>query len=199
MAIGEILAARGRAADVLEAASSAFLKNGYAKTSLAEIAKGSGISMAHIYNFYPGKLHLVCAVVDAEIARLVARLETAVDPNASAAARLSMLLLLELEETHRLIDQHKGMRSCLQVIMSKRPRHTEELLRLTRHPIETILRSGVLAEEFDIRNSKKAAITIQSATTKFRFPQLWSDTDYSILREQCVSVIRMLLKGIERR
>ncbi|WP_102868134.1 TetR/AcrR family transcriptional regulator [Pseudovibrio exalbescens] len=199
MAIGEVLAARGRAADVLEAARVAFLKNGYSKTSIAEIAQGSGISMAHIYNFYPSKLHLVCAVVDAEIAKLVARLETAVDPNASAAARLSMLLLLELEETHKLIQQHKGMLGCLQIIMQKRPRHTEELLRLTRYPIETILKSGVLADEFEIRNTKKAALTIQAATTKFRFPQLWSDTDYSILREQCVNVIRMLLKGIERR
>lgn len=199
MSIAEILTAKGRAADLLSAARAAFLRRGYKKTSVSEIADASGISMAHIYNFYPSKIDLACAVVAAEVVKLVARLETATNPNASASARLSKFLLMEFDETYRLLNLNEGLLDCLQVIERKRPDDFNELFRLVRQPMHTILHSGNLAEEFDLRDVRQVARNIHAATMKFRFPQLHSQEPYEIQRQECIGVIKLILKGVERR
>ncbi|KZL20503.1 Bacterial regulatory protein, tetR family [Pseudovibrio axinellae] len=199
MSIAEILTAKGRAADLLSAARAAFLSQGYKKTSVAEIAEASEISMAHIYNFYPSKIDLACAVVAAEVVKLVARLETITDPNASASARLSKFLLMEFEETYRLLELNRGLADCLQVVERKRPQDYEELFRFVRQPIHTILHSGNLAEEFDLREVRQVARHIHAATTKFRFPQLHSAEPHEIQRKECVGVIKLILRGVEKR
>ncbi|KZL15894.1 TetR/AcrR family transcriptional regulator [Pseudovibrio ascidiaceicola] len=199
MSIAEILTAKGRAADLLAAARDAFLTQGYKKTSVSEIADASGISMAHIYNFYPSKIDLACAVVAAEVVKLVARLETATDPNASASARLSKFLMMEFEETYRLLELNKGLADCLQVLEQKRPEDFEELFRLVRQPMHTILHSGNLAEEFDLREVSQVARHIHAATMKFRFPQLHSHEPYEMQRKECIGVIKLVLRGVERR
>lgn len=199
MSIAEILTAKGRAADLLSSARDAFLAQGYKATSVSELAERSGISMAHIYNFYPSKLDLVCAVLGAEVAKLVARLETATDPNASASARLSKFLLMEFEETYRLLALYSGLSDCLKVVQIKRPEHYEELFRLVRQPMYTILHSGNLAEEFDLREVNHVARHIHAATMKFRFPQLYSSEPYEVQRKECIGVIKLILRGVERR
>ncbi len=199
MSIAEILTAKGRAADLLSAARNAFLTQGYKKTSVSEIADASGISMAHIYNFYPSKIDLALAVVAAEVVKLVARLETATDPNASASARLSKFLMMEFDETYRLLELNEGLGDCLRILEQKRPSDFEELFRFVRQPMHTILHSGNLAEEFDLRDVNQVARNIQAATMKFRFPQLHSKEPYEAQRKECIGVIKMLLKGVERR
>ena len=199
MSIAEILTAKGRAADLLSAARDAFLAQGYKATSVSELAERSGISMAHIYNFYPSKLDLVCAVVSAEAVKLVARLETTMDPNASASARLSKFLLMEFEETYRLLASHNGLSDCLKIIQVKRTEHYHELFRLVRQPIYTILNSGNLAEEFDLREISQVTRYIHAATMKFRFPQLHSSDPYELQRKECIGVIKLILRGVERR
>jgi len=199
MSIAEILTAKGRAADLLSAARDAFLSQGYKKTSVSEIADASGISMAHIYNFYPSKIDLALAVVAAEVVKLVARLETATDPNASASARLSKFLMMEFDETYRLLELNKGLGDCLQLLERKRPDDFKELVRFVRQPMHTILHSGNLAEEYDLRDVSQVARDIQAATMKFRFPQLHSQEPYEVQRKECIGVIKLLLKGVERR
>ena len=37
---------------IVEVAKRVFLKNGYAKTSMRDIAKGAGIGVSNIYNYF---------------------------------------------------------------------------------------------------------------------------------------------------
>ncbi|MBS7363391.1 MAG: helix-turn-helix transcriptional regulator [Paludibacteraceae bacterium] len=37
---------------IVEVAKKVFLKNGYAKTSMRDIAKGAGIGVSNIYNYF---------------------------------------------------------------------------------------------------------------------------------------------------
>ncbi|WP_068311378.1 TetR/AcrR family transcriptional regulator [Polycladidibacter hongkongensis] len=199
MSLEEALTARGRAADVLVAARETFLSSGYGKSSVALIAENSGISMAHIYNFYRNKLELGCAVVAAEMAKHLARLENTVDPNASPSMRFQALMMAEFEDSYDLLSDNPGLVSCFEVIIAKRPELISTHLRALRSPLKAILHSGVMAEEFDIVPIDRTARALQDATVKFRFPQLQGYHDRQKLKDECKAVLQLLLKGIEYR
>jgi AcrR family transcriptional regulator len=63
---------------VLDAALAAFIDFGVRRTSMSEIAKRSGVSMATLYRWYDGKDDLVAAVLLREARTFVAELETGI-------------------------------------------------------------------------------------------------------------------------
>ncbi|WP_310621728.1 TetR/AcrR family transcriptional regulator [Flexibacterium corallicola] len=199
MAAMEYLTVQGRAADVLEAARKSFLTKGYKGSAIAKIAETSDISMAHIYNFYPSKMDLACAVVGNEVMKMIARLENAADHNASATDRLKQVLLFEFQETFRLLEQNPGLASCMQAIASKRRSYFDKLRYQSRPIIETVLRSGNFSEEFDVQDVRRTSKLIHFATTKFRYAQLFGEEDPAVLREECTGVVMLILKGLEKR
>jgi AcrR family transcriptional regulator len=64
---------------IVEAATSLFAERGYAETTLAEVAEEAEVALSTIFNYFPGKLDIVFAVLDALIdsaqERIVARPE----------------------------------------------------------------------------------------------------------------------------
>ena len=85
---------------ILEIARAAFLQDGYAATSMSQIAANLGGSKATLYNYFPSKKDLFIAVADAESARVLDQLyvmsETADDIRASLSSfcRRSLTLIL---------------------------------------------------------------------------------------------------------
>lgn len=54
-----------RRARILEGARTAFLKFGFARASMADIADGAGISRTALYHYFPGKEEVLKALVEA--------------------------------------------------------------------------------------------------------------------------------------
>ena len=65
---------------IVEAATRLFAENGYAETTLAEVAEEAEVALSTIFNYFPGKPDIVFAVLDVLIAsaraRIVERPET---------------------------------------------------------------------------------------------------------------------------
>jgi len=59
-----------RRAAILEIARAAFLRDGYANTSMSQIAASVGGSKATLYNYFPSKKDLFVAVADEETAQI---------------------------------------------------------------------------------------------------------------------------------
>ena len=57
-------AAPARRSRILHGARAAFLRFGYARTNLADIATGAGVSRTALYHYFPGKEEVLRAVVD---------------------------------------------------------------------------------------------------------------------------------------
>ncbi|WP_068085042.1 TetR/AcrR family transcriptional regulator [Polycladidibacter stylochi] len=198
MSTAEVLTAQGRAKDVLRAAKAIFLHKGYKASSIAEIAETSGISMAHIYNFYKNKMELACAVVSAEYAMLVARLEASADPNASASIRLTNYLLMIFDETARLQREYSGLMSCLELVKNKRPHlHVAHEVML-RQPLIVLIDSGKLSDEFKLQASELWAQALLDATEQFRFTPIQTHEEMVAYRARLKTVIQLCLKGLER-
>lgn len=64
----EHLAARRR--QILEAAAGAFSERGFARTSMADIVRATGLSNGAVYRYFPSKADLVLAIVDGREGRV---------------------------------------------------------------------------------------------------------------------------------
>lgn len=80
---------------ILRSAFDLFSRQGYAATTLPQIAKGAGISPANIYIYFGSKLAVLYAIYDpwlrGRIARLEERLAALADPRARLCALLTAL------------------------------------------------------------------------------------------------------------
>jgi AcrR family transcriptional regulator len=66
---------------------------GLAKTTVADIAAGLGMSPANIYKYFPSKHSLIEASVEEKLAQLQRSIEAAVSSSSGARARIERLVL----------------------------------------------------------------------------------------------------------
>lgn len=78
-----LLAAPERAASILAAAATAFARNGYAATTLDQVAAAAGVSKLIVYRHFNSKRELYLAILD----RISAELDAVEEPDAPVHAR----------------------------------------------------------------------------------------------------------------
>jgi AcrR family transcriptional regulator len=181
---------------ILTAASLRFRRDGYTKTSLADIANDCSISMAHIYNFYDNKLALACAVVEGAIEQIIAKIEMGIAQEAPSTDRMTQALLLEFETTYRFIETNPGFLSCIEVVAEKRPDFWRTMLLRLRGPLTLILKNGRDSGIFRLRDPARVAELVQTAMMPFRFPQRLGPTRQERLRADCAGVVSLLVHGV---
>ena len=81
-----------RRSRILEGARAAFLRFGYERTNLADIAAGAGVSRTALYHYFPGKEEVLQAVVDELHATSLSSATEALEDSATLEAALRGLL-----------------------------------------------------------------------------------------------------------
>ncbi|MGQ3198856.1 TetR/AcrR family transcriptional regulator, partial [Microbacterium aurantiacum] len=66
---------------IAEAATELFLEQGYAATSVADIAARAGVSRSSFFNYFSSKSAILWADLDARIDELETRLSTVTEPS----------------------------------------------------------------------------------------------------------------------
>ena len=84
--------ARDRRSRILDGARAAFLRFGFERTSLADIAAGAGVSRTALYHYFPGKEDVLRAVVEELHATNLQRATAALERGATLEAALAGLL-----------------------------------------------------------------------------------------------------------
>lgn len=80
---------RGR---ILASATELFIRHGYRKTSIAEVAKGAGVAKGTLYLYYKSKPELLAHAIAEEKKRFIGRLKPILDPEISPRERLKAWL-----------------------------------------------------------------------------------------------------------
>jgi len=83
--------AESRPGEILDAALEVLAERGYARGSMAEVARRSGVSKGTVYVYFPTKADLVAALMAQAPEELSARFEE-VEPNAGARERVRRLM-----------------------------------------------------------------------------------------------------------
>lgn len=183
---------------ILKAAVERILHYGYAKTTMAEIAKDCDMSAGNIYRFFKSKLDIAEAMArkhNSEVFQSYA--ELAREDTRSAEERLKDMLVSRMERTYHLLASDAKLLEVAEVLSNERPEFSNEELAQERIYIVKIIQDGMSGGEFkQINDPNFTAEMIQSATMKFGYPQLWSHLDLPSLRRELEGVFDLIVKGI---
>lgn len=184
--------------NILQAAKKRFVHYGYAKTTMAEIAADCSMSPGNLYRYFPGKLDIAEAIAGEAGEQAVATLrEVLKRPGRSARERLRDFMFADMRLTYEQLEFDKQVYEMARVISMERPQFANRILALHRALLSEILAAGNASGEFSIEDVVFTAEMLQSATMKFRYPQLHSKLSYDKLERELEGVIHLLLNGLD--
>jgi AcrR family transcriptional regulator len=182
---------------IIQAAKERFLHYGYAKTTMAELACDCKMSSGNLYRYFQGKLDIAEEIArDASEETLKALREVVRTPSMGASDKLRAFLQKALEFTYHMLENDPRIYEMAATISAERPEFANDELAKHRALIVEILSAGNNSGEFNIQDVVFAAEMIQSATMKFKYPQLWSQLPLEGLRRELTGVLDLILRGV---
>jgi AcrR family transcriptional regulator len=182
---------------IIEAAKTRFWHYGFAKTTMAEVAKDCGMSPGNLYRFFPGKLDIAEAIARAEFERHQEQLRAVVrEAGKSPRERLRTFFFEELRHTYLMLEKNPRIHEMAVVIAHERPEYSNWMYAEERKLLVEVLEDGERVGEFRATDRDLTAEMMQSATMKFRFPQLWSKLTLPKLERELEGVLELLIDGL---
>src|SRR5579863_4356479 len=182
---------------IIDAAKKRFSHFGYAKTTMAEVSADCAMSPGNLYRFFPGKLDIAEAIATEDYQRHLEHLrKLAVTPNKDARTRLHDLLFEELRRTYNKLEKDPRAFEMATVISRERPTYANWMLANERKILVELLDEAERRGEFVAEDKELTAEMIQSATMKFRYPQLWSKLTLPKLERELEGVLKLMIEGL---
>jgi AcrR family transcriptional regulator len=182
---------------IVEAAKKRFSHFGYAKTTMAEVATDCSMSPGNLYRFFPGKLDIAESIASDDYGKHLEHLrKIAVAPNRDARTRLHDLLFEELRRTYHKLEKDPRAYEMAVVVSRERPTFVNWMLANERTILVELLEEAERRGEFTSEDKETTAEMIQSATMKFRYPQLWSKLTLPKLERELEGVLKLIIDGL---
>ena len=182
---------------IVDAAKKRFSHFGYGKTTMAEVASDCAMSPGNLYRFFPGKLDIAEAIATTDYEKHLAALrKLAIAPDKSVKQRLHDLMFEELRRTYNKLEKDPRAYEMARVISSERPEFANWMLAKERTILVNLLEDAERGGELRCADKEHVAEMIQSATMKFRYPQLWSKLTLPKLERELEGVLGLLVNGV---
>jgi len=159
-------------ARILEAAEKQFRRVGYHRTSVADIAAELGMSPTNIYRFFPSRDAInesICGRVVNEVADVAVAIART---NAPAMEKLERLLSAVHHQAKMMLVKARPMHELIVAATQQNRPIIKAHIDWMVTTFEAIIREGVEAAEFDVRDAAEAARAVRSAFMPFFHPIL---------------------------
>ena len=182
---------------ILHAAMERIMHYGYAKTTMAEIARDCGMSAGNIYRFFASKIDIAEAMARKLNMEINAQNAALVRGKGSAVEKMRLFHHTALTKTFEKLDKDAKVLEIAEVLSSERPTFANEEMAQERVYLVQLLDQGVAEGDFaPMENPNFIAEMMQSATMKFRYPQLWSRLTLPKLERELDGVMDIILAGL---
>jgi AcrR family transcriptional regulator len=182
---------------ILDAAMQRIMHYGYAKTTMAEIARDCDMSAGNIYRFFASKIDIAEAMarkLNMEINAFNAALARG---SGTAPDKIRRFHHTALTTTFEKLDKDAKILEVAEVLAHERPTFANEEMAQERIHLVQILDQGIADGDFaPMENPNFIAEMMQSATMKFRYPQLWSRLTLPKLQRELDGVMDIMLAGL---
>ena len=182
---------------ILEVAERLFRSWGYAKTTVADIARECGMSPANIYRFFESKAAINEAITEVLLAEVERRCEAVIAEQRSAGDRLRKVILeahgfaceryLKDTEVHELCA--KAMREQWGVI--------DAHIRRMRAMVRGLISEGMKSGEFARADLDFVETCVNNAMTPFCHPQVVAEMFAKDQKRQAVAMGEFLVKALK--
>ena len=182
---------------ILHAAMERIMHYGYAKTTMAEIARDCGMSAGNIYRFFASKIDIAEAMARKLNMEINAQTAAWVRGKGSAVEKMRLFHHTALTKTFEKLDKDAKVLEIAEVLSSERPTFANEEMAQERVYLVQLLDQGVAEGDFaPMEHPNFIAEMMQSATMKFRYPQLWSRLTLPKLERELDGVMDIILAGL---
>ena len=182
---------------ILHAAMDRIKHYGYGKTTMAEIARDCDMSAGNIYRFFASKIDIAEAMARKLNMEINAQNAALARGPGSAPEKLRRFLRTGLKTTYEKLDNDAKILEVAEVLSHERPTFANEEMAQERVYLVQILEQGISEGDFaPMENPNFIAEMMQSATMKFRYPQLWSRLTLPKLERELEGVMDIILAGL---
>jgi AcrR family transcriptional regulator len=186
--------------EILEAAFQRFGKFGLGKSTMAEIASDCNMSAGNLYRFYKNKAEIGAACAQHCMGESEKCLLEAINrKDLNSAERLENFIILKLDYIYGQFSEHPLHHELVGFISNERPDLVHGHLEKMQSMLTGIIDDGNRQGEFDVADSTLAAGAVLSACSKFIAPHFLSLYTLEQLKNEAISVVQLLIKGLASR
>jgi AcrR family transcriptional regulator len=182
---------------ILDAAEEMLRRYGPAKTTVLDVARALDMSHANVYRHFASKSALQDAVAERWLHRLSATLSESVRKKGSAAKRLeAWVLALAAVKRKKVLDDPEMFATYIAVAQDARSVVEHHVKTLTAQ-IAEIIRDGVAAGEFKVRDAEAAAAAVLTATVLYHHPHHVAAAGGRDNEAEIRALLRLLIAGLK--
>jgi len=187
-------------ARILLAAEERFVRYGFGKTTMAEIAADCGMSAGNLYRFFDNKGDIATASARQWLAALEASLSAiGHDASVSPADRLNRITHAKLDAFAELVEAQPHLEELIEHVCGAR----EDLVANHRAAIRALLASvisdGVRSGDFDVDDPAAAAEAFQVGTVGLFHHNIICTVPFHNLRTDADKIVALMARGLGKR
>lgn len=184
---------------ILDAARVRFVRYGFGKTTMAEIAADCGMSAANLYRYFASKGDIAAAGAEQWLSVLVAHLRRiAEDQDSAPGERLGAIVSAKLAALGDLVEGQPHLEELIEHVCQAREdivvAHRAAMIEL----YTAIIEGGIASGDFDVADAEAAADAFQAGTMGFFHHGLICTVPFDQLRADAGKVVALLVRGLGR-
>ncbi len=185
---------------ILDAAETRFRTYGLTKTTMAEIARDTGMSAANLYRYFKNKQDIAAACAQRCIGAQVDLLREVVrTPGLSAANKLERCTLEMLNYTWETAHDQPRINELVNHVIMEHSHIVHDKTQESCSLLAEVLAQGNESGEFEVVDIVKTAETVYAALKMFHVPIFMSLYEHDELKLRAQDVVRLLVSGLRGR
>lgn len=185
---------------ILAAALERFLRYGYHKTTMAEIAADADMSAANLYRYFANKLDLASACATRAVNERLERLRLVAErPGQAAAEKLTDYALGLVDHTFDLASEESHIAELVEIITRERVDLVTEKMAVHHALIAHVLREGDAAGQLSVADPEATARLVYSAFMLFELPLFIGVLDRAEFERRARGIVALLVQGLGAR
>lgn len=184
---------------ILDKAVDRFIRYGFGKTTMVEIAKDCGMSAGNLYRYFESKFEIGVGVAQIYISKAEQILRDVLKrPGLSPTQRLEAFVLEKLRYMHHHIIEQPNVQDLVDYILEDRWDLVERHRDVQNSLMSEILSDGNRTGEFNVSDVVHTANAIYALTTKFRLPHFIKNVTLEGLEQEAKAGVDLMIRGIKR-
>lgn len=183
---------------ILEKAIDRFVRYGFGKTTMVEIAKDCGMSAGNLYRYFESKFDIGVGVALQYISHAEQILKEVLQrPGLSPPQRLEAFVVEKLRFMHHHIIEQPNAQDLVNYILDERWDLVEQHRDFQNTLMAEILTEGNRTGDFNVSDVVRAAKAIYAMTTKFRLPHFIKNETLKDLEQEAEGVVALMIQGLK--
>jgi len=191
-----------RRQEILSAAECLFSKNGFFKTSMAEIATASQFAMGTVYRFFKSKEEIYISIVEAKVEELAGLLDEEIVRAKTATDKINAFIQVKLDYADRnrdffriYVSEWSGFEWTIKSAFGER---VWKLYMAQVDLVTDLIRQGIRRKEFRKIDPKDAAFALHGMLNSTMYVGILQAKLNGSLADKYELISTLFLSGIEK-